>query len=250
MKTREQKIEVDGLKKKLREEREKLSEKKIKYLKQLQHLKDQLNKREHLGEGFEYFEVEHFDLTEDMTEEGKVAAELKIADMREHFNRRMVSLRKRNLELEKMVKKYETIAALQASGMNVQTMMRKLAAITQKPQEIWDAIERQFGSGFMTEVIKQEYDVSSGSSGAQIEHRMKSQLLRYENEAEKKLDAVSQKLGLELEKVREQLKQKEEEYSKLSKEVGEMVRIAKTEAYYKCDEKWRAKTEEMYRDFD
>lgn len=29
-----------------------------------------------------------------------------------------------------------------------------------------------------------------------------------------------------------------------------MIRIAKTEAYYKCDEKWRAKTEQMYRDFD
>lgn len=74
--------------------------------------------------------MEHFDLTEDMTEEVKIAAELKIGDMREHFNRRMVSLRKRNLELEKMVKKYETIAALQASEMNVHTMMRKIAAIT------------------------------------------------------------------------------------------------------------------------
>lgn len=155
-----------------------------------------------------------------MTEEVKIAAELKIGDMREHFNRRMVSLRKRNLELEKMVKKYETIAALQASEMNVHTMMRKIAAITQNAQEIWDAIERQFGSGFMTEVIKQEYDVSSGSSGAQIEHRMKSQLQRYESEAEKKLEAVSQKLQLELSKVREQLRQKEEELSKLSKQVG------------------------------
>ena len=35
----------------------------MKYLKQLQHLKDQLNKREKLGDGFEYFEVEYFDLT-------------------------------------------------------------------------------------------------------------------------------------------------------------------------------------------
>lgn len=60
--------------------------------------------------------------------------------MAERYNRRMAGLRKRNLELEKTLKRMETLYSLQASETTVASIMRRLGAVTQRPQEVWDAV--------------------------------------------------------------------------------------------------------------
>ena len=52
----------------------------------------------------------------------------------------MAGLRKRNLELEKTLKRMETLYSLQASETTVASIMRRLGAVTQRPQEVWDAV--------------------------------------------------------------------------------------------------------------
>lgn len=88
----------------------------------------------------------------------------RLEEVREEYNRRMITLQKHNVEIKTKVEHFELICAdgnygIPFKEMGTESILRKLAIIENNPFVVWRNIEQYFGSGFFNDVIIKEYDI-------------------------------------------------------------------------------------------
>ena len=181
------------------------------FLWELDHLWEQIHKREIERYNFEYIDIRFFDPTEGLPEDICVLLNNWVEMVQTRYNMLLNEMRMNYEACMKQVNFYDTAhpdLILKMKEATCDTMVWKLAIIEKNPRVVWRAIEEYFGEDFFKKIIEVDYGISDEKlqwkMESELEYMRKKTLLEMDK-AGKVFQAENNRLKDEVQTLRDEL---------------------------------------------
>jgi hypothetical protein len=162
------------------------------YQKELNHLRDCLQCKQN-SENFQFIDLKIFDGTAGFDESTMLIFNTKISQLQAAYMERIESLIQQNKCLQKDIDNFKAVSApnsIPPNEMNADGFISRLAVINEDPKNIFDALNKHFGSAWMQRVIEKEYFLQP-DIGKNLEMEFDLKLEKVRQDAEQQMNLLS-----------------------------------------------------------
>ncbi|KAL4426339.1 hypothetical protein ABPG74_006277 [Tetrahymena malaccensis] len=196
------------------------------YIKDLTHMKEMIFRKQNIDE-IEFYEVQYFDGTSNLDEKTRLALNDKLKTLKQNFEMKTREYVKKifflSTEHEKLKKQYNQIAANKGDTME---MFKKIFECQENPYILWKQIQEIKGNKFFFDVFERQRP-EFGINYKEVNQMLMSKKAYekeynyYKEQNDDSLVNLIKRCSGELDEIRQQLEEKEEELLKLKSEQKE-----------------------------